>query len=184
MPTCSVELLYLQASWTNFSAGMAFLRHMPPLPLLSTYVWRGPPQGGVTLGQCGHCVLCGHDSPNLWACAVLQMQVHHAAQWTWSCGKPYAGYSEPCFWTACRAITLSRLSAYKSYIAWYQAKAIQQAAKRSMCWSMWRPSDFQGNLFSGRQLMFAVSNLLKRPPHPLFHEFKPFPWGFSRLSAF
>lgn len=48
----------------------------------------------------------------------------------------------------CKAITLPRLSPYKSYTTWYHAKAIQQVAKRSMCWSIWRPGDFQGNLFS------------------------------------
>lgn len=49
----------------------------------------------------------------------------------------------------CQAlITLSRLSPYKSYTAWYHTKAIQQVAKRSVCWSIWRPGDFQGNFFS------------------------------------
>ena len=127
----------------------------------------------------------GKETP----CAVLQIWVYHNEQWMWSCGKPCISYSEPHFWTSCRAITLYRLSAYRSYAAWYHAKAMQQAAKRPMCWSGWRPGDFRGNLFSrlcispGRQLIFVVSNFLKRPAHPLFYKFKPFPWAFFQAEC-
>lgn len=143
MHICSIELLYLQslclASWTNLSAEMAFLSHVP---LCSPCVWRSPPQRRATSEQRWHHVLCGHDSPNSWACAMLQTWVYHDVQGMWSCGKPCTGYSEPRFWSACEAITLPRLSAYKSRTVWYRAKAIQQEAERSMCWSIWRPGDF------------------------------------------
>lgn len=36
----------------------------------------------------------------------------------------------------CKAVSFSRLSACKSYTAWCHAKAIQQVAKRSVCWSI------------------------------------------------
>lgn len=86
----------------------------------------------------------------------------------------------------CQAMTLSRLSPYKSYAAWYHAKGVQEVAKTSECCSIWRPGDFQGNIFSrlyvynpGRGWYLQSSAFLKGTPILCFmnlnpcHEFFP-----------
>lgn len=176
MHICSIDLLYLQglrlASWTNLRAEMAFLRHVP---LCSPFVWKSPPQRRATSEQCWHHILCGHDSPNSWACAVLQIQVYHDVQGMWSCGKPCTGYSEPHFWSACEALH------FPDYLLTNHAQCaigprLFSRQLRDLCAGACEDQViFQGNLFSRlclspeTQLVFAASNLLKRPPCPLFH---------------
>lgn len=146
-------LLHLQGLWllsqTNFRAGMALFRHTLPVFLLNACVWSSPLLWCATPGQCWHRVLRVHDAPNFQACAVLQIWLYHNVQWWDPMANPAFAIVSPTPEVTCKAlITFSRLSPYKSYTAWYHAKAIQQVAKRSVCWSIWRPGDFQGNFFS------------------------------------
>lgn len=143
---------YIYSLWllsqTNFRAEMASFRHTLPVSPLNTCVWRSHVFN----------VLLHDSAGTMFSVFMMPQTSRHVLYCKSGCTTVCSGWdhvANPAFAIAsptpevtCKAITLSRLSPYKPYTACYHAKASQQVAKRSMCWSLWRPGDFQGNFFS------------------------------------
>lgn len=123
------------------------------------------PKSSATLGQCWHHVLCSL-TPRTYG-HVLHCKYRHITKCSgydcmpvmpWLQRAPLLDSPQGCytFQTTCLQITQSSVSC--------QGSSYEDLMT-------FKVTSFPGFVC---HLIFTVSNLLERPPHPLFHEFKPF----------